>query len=354
MNFDFNIYEYDYNKKDDILVKDSSGVVKCKKEFPIYEEDNKKYLFKPLSKTKPLTTPLFAYSEVFWSTIVNKYFDKDAPIYRLAICKNYSDNHPNRYDKGTIVESIVDDNQKLVNLLEYYNLNPDSSVNIKDYINYCCKYYDYTTILNSKVFRENKDLSRQLANQVLISLLKDDFNYHYENVAFISENDDIVKLAPPIDHEFSLPFLFPDDRLMHSYYSGGYMLTLSDKYEDDEINYKAIIRNINYICSNYPDVAVDFLNNLRQFFIDFNNNDFILPDTFMEDCSSDLYQVYEAIYKDHKEGSKKLHEIGMFVLKEINMKKISKRIQSDILTYASFLYNNIARKLESKKLIRRI
>ena len=45
-----------------VIVGQSAGIVKCFRAFPVFGND----MFKPLSKTKPLTTPLFGLSEVFW------------------------------------------------------------------------------------------------------------------------------------------------------------------------------------------------------------------------------------------------------------------------------------------------
>ena len=68
----FNVIKLNYKDKNGVLVTEAHSQVKSKKSFPIYTINNKKMIFKPLSKTKPLTTPLFAYSEVYWSYIINK------------------------------------------------------------------------------------------------------------------------------------------------------------------------------------------------------------------------------------------------------------------------------------------
>ena len=46
-------------------------------------------------------------------------------------------------------------------------------------------FYDYRDIFESEFFQKHEDLAEQLAMQVLISVLKGDQNYHYENVAFL-------------------------------------------------------------------------------------------------------------------------------------------------------------------------
>ena len=58
--------------------------------------------------------------------------------------------------------------------------------------------------------------------QVLISVLRGDQNYHYENVTFLCDKDGgIISLAPMIDHEFSTYFMFPDDISRHCILADG-------------------------------------------------------------------------------------------------------------------------------------
>ena len=124
-------------------IKDKSGnleieaksKVKSTKYFPKFTINKEEYIFKPLSKTKPLTTPLFAYSEVYWSYLTNKYFDSKAPLYKLAYCKGLSEEQEKYYDYGTIVKSTITKNQKLINLYEYLLIYPDKNINISIYIN---------------------------------------------------------------------------------------------------------------------------------------------------------------------------------------------------------------------------
>ena len=55
--------------------------------------------------------------------------------------------------------------------------------------------------------------------QILISVLKGDQNYHYENIAFVcNASGQILRLAPMIDHEFSTYFMFPDNIQRHTYW----------------------------------------------------------------------------------------------------------------------------------------
>ncbi len=65
IKFDWNVYHYDYYKRSRNLDVIAQGRVKSEKFFPVFLEEGKERIFKPLSKTKPLYTPYFAYSEVF-------------------------------------------------------------------------------------------------------------------------------------------------------------------------------------------------------------------------------------------------------------------------------------------------
>ena len=103
---------------------EAKGNVKSTKYFPVFLINGEEYIFKPLSKTKPLTTPLFAYSEVFWSYVINKYFDSNTPVYRLAYCDGIGNIQPKYYNKGVLVKSVLKENQKLINLLEYSFIIP--------------------------------------------------------------------------------------------------------------------------------------------------------------------------------------------------------------------------------------
>jgi len=341
---DFNIYNLNYRDKERELVVNNTGVVKSTKVFPIYKKDDKEYLFKPLSKTKPLTTFLFAYSEVFWSNIINKYFDSNSPIYHLALCNGYSDKYPNRYDKGTIVENVIKENEYLKDLLLYYKKNKDKNVNIDNYINYCGMFYDYTDILKSKVFEENKNLGGALSRQILISILKCDLNFHYENVSFIYKDKEIKSLSPPIDHEFSLFFLFPDDSYMYNNYFGKICSAfIFDNYNDNTCVYN-IIKNIKLIAMKYPNVLDEFIDNLDCFINEFSKSLFILENNqFNEPISSELYQVYEKIYKDHNgsNGEKNIEDIKFI---NINLEEKSKEIQQDIITISN-IYLDYLKKL---------
>ena len=54
--------KYIYVARTGNLKAEAVGVVKGEKHFPVFEGA---VVFKPLTKSKPLSTPLFAYAEVF-------------------------------------------------------------------------------------------------------------------------------------------------------------------------------------------------------------------------------------------------------------------------------------------------
>ena len=76
---------YNYAERTGNLKAEAVGVVSGEKHFPVFEG---RMVFKPLTKSKPLSTPLFAYAEVFWSWVIDAYFIP-APQYQLALCRGY-------------------------------------------------------------------------------------------------------------------------------------------------------------------------------------------------------------------------------------------------------------------------
>lgn len=163
MKFDVQYFEFcDFV---DVLKYHSSGVIKSEKVFPIFEEN---ILFKPLPKTKPFVTPLFAYAEVFWSKMIHDYFF-DVPLYSFAICKGYEKEFPSCHAYGTCVPRI---SARMMNLLEFFQKYPDKKVQIDEYVNYCMMFYDYTMVFESNFFKTHISMSEQLAWQFLISILK--------------------------------------------------------------------------------------------------------------------------------------------------------------------------------------
>ena len=283
----FNVIKIDENNRSGNLKAEAHSAVKSTKYFPVYNINGKKMIFKPLSKTKPLTTPLFSYSEVYWSYVINKYFDSNAPRYYLATSGTIEDEQPKYYNQGVLVESLTPNDEKLINLYDYLQENPDSSCDIKDYENYCMMNYDYTKILNSEFIKNNREIGEGLAYQILLSMLRQDQNFHYENVNFILDGNDF-KLAPPIDFEFSTPFLYPDLPKLNEYEKEKYIagINIVEKDENmDSINsflrnlglkalgddVSKLKKNICFIIRNYPNVVLKFIQNL-----DVLNNEILL------------------------------------------------------------------------------
>lgn len=285
MKINYSIVNVDFSNRIFSLKNQAVGVVKSEKFFPVFELENGKYVFKPLSKTKPLTTPLFAYAEVFWSNVINEFFTP-APVYRLAEISGY--NVPKYYKYGTVVPLITGDGEKLVNLLEFFNENPDSRVNISDYVNYCLKFYDYTDILCSPGLAQ---YSEKLSFQVLLSVLRADQNYHYENVSLKYGKE--ISVAEPIDHEFSTFFLFPDDNNMHQKFYHRFILSMLEG---------TLKNNIDLIKEKHPSVVTEFLNSLEKFEEYINSTPQILERSYDFKCSSYIYEAGIKRYKEMNEA----------------------------------------------------
>lgn len=312
----FEVKYVDYKDRSGNLEVSASGVVKSNKFFPTYVIDGEDYIFKPLSKTKPLTTGLFSIAEVYWSNIINKYF-KGVPIYQLSICNGYEEAEPKYYNYGCLVPNVLRKDEYTLNLLEYFREYKDSKVDIDSYINYCMLNYDYTNILSANVFK-NTILGEQLAYNVLLSILKSDQNYHYENVAFIYDNNEINNLMPMIDHEFSTPFLFPDDSVWTLYYA--------EKYVKDLISNESVIgKNIEFIKTNHSNIVLSFLSSLNCYItflddVEYKNKLFkeIENSEFLFDCNSDSYKIGIERYKNNDEKKARVleNEIQLVNIKE--------------------------------------
>lgn len=341
----FNVtYLFGYTKKGN-LSSESHSSVKSTKFFPIYSINGKDMIFKPMSKTKPLTTPLFSYSEVYWSYVINKYFDSLAPRYYLSVGKK-DDLEEKYYEKGVLVEKINNSSQKLINLYDYLKGNPQDDIDIENYINYCMKVYDYTHILNSKFVLENIELGEEIAYQVLLSILRMDQNFHYENINFLEEEGSI-KVSPPIDFEFSNFFLYPDDYSRNSFERDSYFKSISiplEKTEDSDL-FKELCRQIglddvsanrkNIICivKKYPSVVSKFISNLDKFINDIRSIKLDDPDNYIDKFNSDYWNVYHYLYKEN--NSEKAHQLEQSIeLKEVDKEVLFARITSEIYEYS--------------------
>lgn len=362
MKIDFNVYNYDYDKRAGNLKAEAKGVVKSQKYFPYFYEDGKKIIYKPLSKTKPLSTPYFAFSEVVWSNLINRFFDKDTPIYRLAKCTGYEKEVPKYHSYGTAVESVVKENENLVNIYEYFEKNPDPSVNISNYINYCLTYYDYTFFFESLLFKNNPKIAKEVSKQILYSILRADQNYHYENVSFVYEGNCLKKVSAPIDHEFSTMFMFLYDETSHIKLFGKYM---NEFIEETDINispqnkmlynlfgsnlnlkFKSeIIKNIETIVKLYPGVVEEFIISLNNMVNHLNEEPITLEDHgYIEPFNSDEYEVGILRYKENKieEADQKIRKINK---KEVMPTEVNKYINTEIVNSSKLLMKTLMNKL---------
>lgn len=327
------------------LTAEAHSSVKSTKHFPIYEINGKKMIYKPLSKTKPYTTPFFSYSEVYWSYVINKYFDYNAPRYYLA--KN-GDAEDKYYDKGVLVEDISKSGFKLINLYDYFTIHPDEKVNIKDYVNYCMKTYDYTGILSSDLVKKNDLIGKEIAYQILLSILRLDQNYHYENMNF-HESDNRLLVAEPIDFEFSTFFLLPDkineyeahkftiSRFLDIKYGDSNEMVFQTFFMENGIDLTdSITKNICMIVNMYPDVVKEFLDKLDKYIDEFDSMIFEDPDMYIGRLNSDSWKIGHAYFKD-----KNMEEYNILKEKikgiEIDKKKVFNKISNDILSFSKRL-----------------
>ena len=321
---DYTSKTYNYSNRLGNLTVEAVGVIKWEKHFPVFAD---RIIFKPLTKSKPLSTPLFAYAEVFWSNVINEYF-VSAPLYQLAFCHGYEEETQKYYDYGTVVPRIYNEDEQLLNLLEFFRKYPDEKVDIDQYENYCMMFYDYADILEASYFQTHKDMAEQLAMQILVSMLKGDQNYHYENIAFVCNKEgEILRLAPMIDHEFSTYFMFPDNSAQHMYWYSELIRSMEgpevQDYEYDclknpkerqmmEKSAVCLHKNLVYIKEHYPEVTGKFLEKLNCLKHDLEENPspFYLQENieYPGTANSYAYMSGKARYKDHDEEKAKFLE----------------------------------------------
>ena len=324
LKINYETVHFNYADRIGNLTAEAVGVVKGEKHFPVYSGNR---IFKPLSKSKPFSTPLFAYAEVFWSNVINEYF-VSAPLYQLAFCHGYEEETQKYYDYGTVVPRIYNEDEQLLNLLEFFRKYPDEKVDIDQYENYCMMFYDYTDILEASYFQNHEDMAEQLAMQILVSMLKGDQNYHYENIAFVcNKKGEILRLAPMIDHEFSTYFMFPDNSAQHMYWYSELIRSMEghevQDYEYDclknpkerqmmEKSAVCLHKNLVYIKEHYPEVTGKFLEKLNCLKHDLEENPspFYLQENieYPGTANSYAYMSGKARYKDYDEEKAKLLE----------------------------------------------
>lgn len=317
----------------------AKGVVKGTKYFPVFLIDGEEYIFKPISRTKPYATTLFSYAESYWSYVINRFFDDKTPVCRLAYCHGLNGEQAKYYDKGILVKSIIKGNQKLLNILEYFEMYPEAKVNIKDYINYCMEFYSYKDILDSDFIKNNPSLGADLAFQILLSILRQDYNYHYENINFIVENGSIVSVAPPIDFEFSCMFMFPEDDFKQKIYYEDYLsqlkivngaqIAIAKFFNNLGMLRSKCLENISKIVLEYPDVVKRFLKCLEEFYKHVDDIDISDDYDFIEKVDSNAWEIGYYTFKENNPD--KLQEAYKKVnYQELDKAKVFARIKEQI------------------------
>lgn len=247
---------------------------------------------------------------MFWSYIIHTYFDSSAPRYYLATDQKVLLDDPSWYSCGVLVESLTPRDEELINLFDYQMAHPDKQLGVTDYINYCMEQYEYTKILESDFIKDHREYGSQIAYQILLSILREDQNFHYENINFLKKGDNL-SIAPPIDFEFSTPFLYPENEILSDYYHYCYCKQLgfpterSSKEETERGNMSDVVeflyhrfsfkppalqtRNICMIVREYPEVVEKFLENLdrmNQSLLDIRLSD---ADGFIQPFSSNAW-----------------------------------------------------------------
>ena len=358
MNFDWTVYNYDYHQRIGNLTSEAQGTVKSEKHFPVFLDNGKEMVFKPLSKTKPLSTPFFAYSEVFWSTIFHNYFDPTTPIYHLATCQNIEKEYPNKYHHGTVVEKLGTEKKNLINLYQLCQANKNTLADISTYINYCEVFYDYTKILDSEFMKQHPGLAESVVKQILCSVLRQDQNYHYENVLFY-QGEEGLEIAPMIDHEFSTMFMYLDKPEKNKNLFVTTQESLEGvsgevrKHTSDDILKMLYIeklevegKNIDKIMTLYPTTAIEFLENLKRFITDFSTTPLQMEDyNYLVPFNTSNFYIGQARWKENDERKAKALEAVLdqhFITPDM----VSNQIQDQVLQNAKALKKRIEKQLK--------
>lgn len=343
------ITELDYKDRSGNISVDTKAAGQSKKEFPFYIFDGKKYIFKPLSKTKPNSTIMFTFSEVFSSYIARTYFEPNSPQYRLAICKGITELQPKAYEKGVIVPSYLEEGEKTLNLMEYLrnNLSKNNPINdlviycfhngchvnsiqddiykyslscdfaepsiLNEYINYGMAIYNFFFMFNVEIFLDNKEYMNQLALQYLLSLLTRNHNFHYENFNFKTKDNRITGVVPPSDQEYSLMFIYPDQIEAHNLLVGSYKILL------EELPF--IKATIMKIAENSPETLEKFVEGLDQMI-----NDLAIITIQFDNTSAFIEKMNSEAFFEHYYRYKLSNEL----LAEISKRKFSHRFEINV------------------------
>jgi len=377
------IVEVDYEDRSGNISVETKAAGNSKKKFPFYIDNGEKYIFKPLSKTKPQSTIMFTLSEVLNSYIAKKYFEPNSPQYKLAICKNISEYQPKSYEKGVYVPSYLNDNQKTLNLIDYLRNNPSNNnpinknmvygyhnscgvTNINNgkyeyqlfsgpvlpseldkYINYAMTIYNFESIFDIEIFLENNKYGEQLAIQYLLSLLTRNQNYHYENFNFKTSNGIIEGIVPPSDQEYSLMFVYPDQKEAHDLLVKNYKNIL----EADNF----IKKTIQKISTNNREILEQFSEGLEKMIDDFSDLDIIFNcENFIGNMNSEAFFEYYYKYKLNNEVLSKRYKEKYCHTFNINLNDFFKQMTKEYIDSASQLKEIISNETISKTKIKKI
>ena len=208
--------------------------------------------------------------------------------------------------------------------LLYKELQQQISLVMSDLPSRCREVFEMSRFKKMK----NREIAENLAMQILISVLKGDQNYHYENIAFVcNASGQILRLAPMIDHEFSTYFMFPDNIQRHTYWLDELKRSIEGKsvrpeeYKDFpnekerrlmEKSATCLYRNLIYIKEHYPEVTATFLENVSRLKRDLlqKRESFFIQKAkdYPDYANSDAYLIGKARYKDHDEEKAAAYE----------------------------------------------
>lgn len=203
-------------------------------------------------------------------------------------------------------------------------------------------------ILLSNFINKNKFIGEEIAYQILLSILRQDQNFHYENINFI-KTEDSLSVAPPIDFEFSTPFLYPDKEDKYEYEKNKYLNLLKINYEEDEIEKilkkikldnnlqlnNTLVNNICLIVKLYPNIVLKFIKNCETLLKDLPDINLDDPDNYIDKLNSDYWKIGHALYKEN--NIKKYTELkNKFKLIEIDKTFTLNKIKKDILEFSKY------------------
>lgn len=338
----FSVTTIDYKDIDRLQNVESKGNVKSKKDFPIIKINDIDFLFKPLSKTKPLLTPFFGCAEVYWSYLVHFFINENAPLYQLAVCRNIDAHQPKFRTQGTLVPNFLNNNETFENLYEYFMENPSAHTNdIKDYVNFCGIYYNYDSFYQTELFQNNPELMDQLSERILISYLTDDQNFHFENPGFCISNEKELKMAPPFDYEFSSFFFNLDNQRKRSNY-------IEKKYIATKDGLDNVVKYSPNVVSSFCEKLLHMIDFLKNAYFKVDNN----PDYFYPFSGND-YVVGIKRYKEQNEQAA-LEIEAMLAKIEVIPEIYIEMVRKETIEGASQLYYELKTRLDRHTLEKRI